>query len=46
MFNDMQPVNAAARCLGARYIQHRPHAPDGADAFVEFVTAFGAGSWT
>ncbi|MFI6977324.1 nuclear transport factor 2 family protein [Embleya sp. NPDC050154] len=41
-FNDKQPMDAAAKYLGARYIQHNPHAPDGADAFVEFVTAFGA----
>lgn len=37
-FNDGEPEKAAARALGASYIQHNPGAPDGAAAFVGYVT--------
>ncbi|MBZ4317978.1 nuclear transport factor 2 family protein [Streptomyces sp. SCA2-4] len=40
-FNDKRPDEAAARCLGPVYIQHNPGAPDGAEAFVAFITRFG-----
>ncbi len=37
-FNDGEPEKAAARALGASYIQRNPGAPDGAAAFVGYVT--------
>jgi predicted SnoaL-like aldol condensation-catalyzing enzyme len=39
-FNDKQPEEAVARYVGDKYIQHNPQAPDGADAFIGFVTGF------
>lgn len=39
-FNDKQPQLAVEKYVGSRYIQHNPQAPDGPDAFVEFVTGF------
>jgi predicted SnoaL-like aldol condensation-catalyzing enzyme len=39
-FNDHKPQEAVERYVGSQYIQHNPQAPDGADAFVEFVTSF------
>ena len=36
-FNDNQPEAAAARYLGASYIQHNPEAQDGPEAFVGYV---------
>ena len=39
-FNDKRPEEAVAKYIGSRYIQHNPQAPDGPDAFVQFVKAF------
>ena len=39
-FNDKKPEEAVAKYVGARYIQHNPQAPDGPDAFVQFVNGF------
>jgi predicted SnoaL-like aldol condensation-catalyzing enzyme len=39
-FNDKQPEAAAARYIGDKYIQHNPQAPDGAEAFIQFVRSF------
>jgi predicted SnoaL-like aldol condensation-catalyzing enzyme len=39
-FNDKQPEEAVKRYVGPQYIQHNPQAPDGADAFIGFVTGF------
>jgi predicted SnoaL-like aldol condensation-catalyzing enzyme len=36
-FNDEQPEEAVARYIGDKYIQHNPQAPDGPEAFIEFV---------
>ena len=36
-FNDKQPEEAVARYVGDKYIQHNPQAPDGPEAFIEFV---------
>src|SRR5438067_12306300 len=41
-FNDKQPAEAAAKYIGPVYIQHNPQAPDGPEAFVQFVTGFTA----
>lgn len=41
-FNDKQPAEAVARYVGSEYVQHNPQAPDGAEAFVQFVTGFAA----
>jgi len=41
-FNDKQPADAVERYVGDRYIQHNPQAPDGAEAFIQFVGAFTA----
>lgn len=41
-FNAKQPAEAAARYIGSEYIQHNPQAPDGAEAFIQFVTGFAA----
>jgi predicted SnoaL-like aldol condensation-catalyzing enzyme len=32
-FNQHQPREAAKKYLGSHYLQHNPHAPDGAEAF-------------
>lgn len=37
-FNDGEPEKAAARTLGDTYVQHNPGAPDGAAAFIGYVT--------
>lgn len=39
-FNDHRPAEAVARFMGPYYIQHNPMLPDGADAFIAFVTDF------
>ncbi|GAA3469283.1 MULTISPECIES: nuclear transport factor 2 family protein [Nonomuraea] len=39
-FNDKQPAEAVARYLGSSYTQHNPQAPDGSEAFVQFVSGF------
>src|SRR5215211_955152 len=39
-FNDKQPEEAVARYFGDRYIQHNPQAPDGGEAFIQFVRSF------
>jgi predicted SnoaL-like aldol condensation-catalyzing enzyme len=39
-FNAKQPEQAVDKYLGPQYIQHNPQAPDGADAFIGFVTGF------
>jgi predicted SnoaL-like aldol condensation-catalyzing enzyme len=39
-FNDKEPEEAVAKYVGPKYIQHNPQAPDGPDAFVQFVRAF------
>jgi predicted SnoaL-like aldol condensation-catalyzing enzyme len=38
-FNE-QPEEAVERYIGSEYIQHNPQAPDGPDAFIQFVKAF------
>jgi predicted SnoaL-like aldol condensation-catalyzing enzyme len=35
--NEKQPEEAVAEHIGSVYIQHNPMAPDGAEAFVDFV---------
>ena len=39
-FNAKQPADAAQQFLGPQYIQHKPQAPDGAEAFIGYVTSF------
>src|SRR5215211_3623564 len=39
-FNDKKPAEAAQKYGGPHYIQHNPQAPDGFEAFVEFVEGF------
>ena len=39
-FNAKQPQLAVEKYVGPKYIQHNPLAPDGADAFVGFVTGY------
>jgi predicted SnoaL-like aldol condensation-catalyzing enzyme len=39
-FNDEKPAEAAHKYGGPHYIQHNPQAPDGFEAFVEFVEGF------
>jgi len=39
-FKDHQPAEAAAKYIGSKYIQHNPQAPDGPDAFIQFVKAW------
>jgi predicted SnoaL-like aldol condensation-catalyzing enzyme len=41
-FNDKRPEEAVAKYLGPRYIQHNPQAPDGPEAFIQFVKAYSA----
>ena len=36
-FNEKKPAEAAQKYGGPHYIQHNPQAPDGFEAFVEFV---------
>ena len=39
-FNDKQPAEAVENYGGSHYIQHNPQAPDGFEAFIQFVTDF------
>jgi predicted SnoaL-like aldol condensation-catalyzing enzyme len=39
-FNDRKPAEAAEKYGGPYYIQHNPQAPDGFEAFIQFVTNF------
>jgi predicted SnoaL-like aldol condensation-catalyzing enzyme len=39
-FNDRKPAEAAEKYGGPHYIQHNPQAPDGFEAFVQFVEGF------
>jgi predicted SnoaL-like aldol condensation-catalyzing enzyme len=39
-FNEHKPREAVEQYLGSEYIQHNPQAPDGPEAFIEFVEAF------
>jgi predicted SnoaL-like aldol condensation-catalyzing enzyme len=39
-FNGKQPQQAVEKYVGSQYIQHNPQAPDGPEAFIEFVTSF------
>jgi predicted SnoaL-like aldol condensation-catalyzing enzyme len=39
-FNERKPAEAAQKYGGAHYIQHNPQAPDGFEAFVQFVEGF------
>jgi predicted SnoaL-like aldol condensation-catalyzing enzyme len=41
-FNQGNPREAVARCVGPVYTQHNPLAPDGPEAFVRFVEGFRA----
>lgn len=38
-FNKRKPKDAAAKYIGETYVQHNPLAPDGAQAFVNGITA-------
>ena len=39
-FNDKQPTEAVENYGGSHYIQHNPQAPDGFEAFIQFVEGF------
>ena len=39
-FNDKQPAEAVENYGGSHYIQHNPQAPDGFEAFIQFVEGF------
>jgi predicted SnoaL-like aldol condensation-catalyzing enzyme len=39
-FNAKQPEQAVEKYVGQQYVQHNPQAPDGAEAFIDFVKAF------
>ena len=39
-FNRKKPEEAAAKYIDPYYRQHNPMAPDGAEAFVDFVRGF------
>lgn len=39
-FNQKKPAEAVAKYVGPRYTQHNPGAPDGPEAFVQFVKGF------
>ena len=38
--NAKRPADAVAACVGSRYVQHNPQAPDGPEAFIAFVDGF------
>jgi predicted SnoaL-like aldol condensation-catalyzing enzyme len=39
-FNEKKPAEAVEKYGGSHYIQHNPQAPDGFEAFVQFVEGF------
>ena len=39
-FNDRKPAEAVEKYGGSHYIQHNPQAPDGFEAFIQFVLGF------
>jgi predicted SnoaL-like aldol condensation-catalyzing enzyme len=39
-FNDKRPEEAVAKYIGSQYLQHNPMAPDGPEAFIQFVKAY------
>ena len=39
-FNEKRPAEAVEKYGGSHYIQHNPQAPDGFEAFVQFVEGF------
>jgi predicted SnoaL-like aldol condensation-catalyzing enzyme len=39
-FNQKQPAEAVRRHVGSYYRQHNPLAPDGSEAFIQFVGGF------
>ena len=39
-FNEKRPAEAVEKYGGSHYIQHNPEAPDGFEAFVQFVGGF------
>jgi predicted SnoaL-like aldol condensation-catalyzing enzyme len=39
-FNEKRPAEAVEEYGGSHYIQHNPQAPDGFEAFVQFVEGF------
>jgi predicted SnoaL-like aldol condensation-catalyzing enzyme len=39
-FNEKKPAEAVEKYGGSHYIQHNPQAPDGFEAFVQFVGGF------
>jgi predicted SnoaL-like aldol condensation-catalyzing enzyme len=39
-FNDKRPAEAVETYGGSHYTQHNPQAPDGFDAFIQFVEGF------
>ena len=39
-FNDRKPTEAVEMYGGSNYIQHNPQAPDGFEAFIQFVEGF------
>ena len=39
-FNEKKPAKAVEKYGGSHYIQHNPQAPDGFEAFVQFVGGF------
>jgi predicted SnoaL-like aldol condensation-catalyzing enzyme len=39
-FNEKKPAEAVENYGGSHYIQHNPQAPDGFEAFIQFVLSF------
>ena len=39
-FTEKKPAEAVENCGGSHYIQHNPQAPDGFEAFIQFVEGF------